>query len=307
MREAVIKEIYHLMKKNKKVYFLTGDLGYGVVEEIARDFPANFVNVGVAEQNMIGIAAGLALAGKKVFVYSIIPFLTLRCFEQIRNDICCHQLDVILLGVGAGLSYGILGSTHFALEDIAVMRVLPNMQIFSPADQQEAILGIKYLSKQSGPGYLRIGKRTEPTIYEKPYRFQFGKINVLQEGGRAVVFATGPIIQEVLKAVDQIEKNTRQKISVVDVHTIKPLDEKGIIKAVEGKKVVFVVEEHYEIGGLGSAVAEVLSQYQKAIKLVKMAVPNQFFKQIGSQNYLRQFLKLDWQSLYQRMIKFLKV
>src|SRR3989338_11081770 len=131
MRSGIIKEIHNLMRKDENIYFLTGDLGYNVIEEIQKEFPKRFINMGVAEQNMMGVAAGLALSGKKVFVYSIIPFVTMRCYEQVRNDICYHNLDITILGVGAGLSYGILSSTHFALEDIALFRPLPNMAIFS--------------------------------------------------------------------------------------------------------------------------------------------------------------------------------
>jgi len=131
MRAAILKEVYNQMKQNKDTYFLTGDLGFHSLEEIEREFRERFINAGVAEQNMIGIAAGLALSGKKVFVYSIIPFLLMRCFEQIRDDICFHDLNITLLGIGAGLAYGVLGGTHFALEDVAILRSLPNIGIFS--------------------------------------------------------------------------------------------------------------------------------------------------------------------------------
>src|SRR3989338_7483124 len=159
MRVTIVNKIYNFIKKNKNVYFLTGDLGYTALEQIEKDFPTRLINVGIAEQNMTGIAAGLALSGKKVYIYSIISFLIMRCYEQIRDDLCYQDLDVTLLGIGGGLSYGYLGSTHFALEDIAIMRVLPNMSIFSPADEIEAVLGVKKLYKYRHPLYLSIVKR----------------------------------------------------------------------------------------------------------------------------------------------------
>ena len=171
MRTAVIEKIHELMSKHDDVYFLTADLGYSVLEGLEADFPKRFLNVGVAEQNMIGIAAGLALNGKVPFVYSIIPFVTLRCLEQIRDDICYHNLNVNIIGVGTGLSYGILGSTHFALEDIGIMRSLANMTVISPTDAIEASLATEAVYYYKKPVYMRIGKKEEPQVHSKKYNY----------------------------------------------------------------------------------------------------------------------------------------
>ncbi len=306
MRVGVIEEIYNLMKKNSDSYFLAGDLGYTAVEKIEKEFPTRFVNVGVAEQNMIGLAAGLALSGKKVYVYSIIPFLTMRCFEQIRDDICFQDLDVTLIGIGAGLSYGYLSSTHFALEDLSIMRVLPNLTIFSPADEVEARLGIQALKNFNHPVYFRIGKRQEPIIYKKPYSFKLGKGVILRKGDDAVIFSTGPIIDEVLKAVDSINKKSKFKVTIINIHTLKPIDTKFILKHSLGKKVVITVEEHSVIGGLGSTIAEVLSQHNNIPLLKFIGTGHEFIKEIGSQSYLRGKLGLSAKGLYKTIISTLK-
>ena len=282
------------MRENKNIYFLTGDLGFNAIEEIEKDFPERFIDVGIAEQNMIGIAAGLALQGKKVYIYSIVPFVTMRCFEQIRNDICYHNLDVTILGIGAGMSYGILSSTHFALEDVAILRSLPNMNIFSPADEIEAVLGTKFMKNYHHPMYLRVGKREEPIVYDKPYDFKFGKGVVLKKGKDTTIFASGPIISEVLGAVKTL-KNI--DAGVVDIHTIKPIDKELIIKESRGKKTVFTVEEHGVIGGLGSAVSEIISEYLPGTRVIRIGTPDKFVKEVGSQAYLRKIYGIDEEGL----------
>lgn len=293
MRNAIIEEVYEIMKKNKESYFLTGDLGYNTLEKIEKDFPTRFINVGIAEQNMIGIASGLALSGKKVFVYSIIPFLIMRCFEQIRNDICYHNLDVTLLGSGSGLTYGILGSTHFALEDLAILRPLPNMTIFSPADEMDARLGMRYSTNFHRPLYVRIGLREEKKIHKNPYDFKFGKGEIIQKGKDLTFFVSGTLMDEVIQAARYIKEKRNLSSTIVDIHTIKPLDKDLIIKESKNKKIIFTVEEHGKIGGLGSAVSEVISSSKVPVNLTIIGTDDQFVQTIGTRTYLRKKLKLD--------------
>lgn len=293
MRTAIIESIYALMRKDKNVYFLTGDLGFSVLEKMEKDFPGRFFNMGVAEQNMIGVATGLALSGKKVFVYSIIPFATMRCFEQIRDDICYNNANVAIIGVGSGLSYGVLGCTHFALEDVAILRCLPNMTIVSPADAIEASLALGAIYSLSTPVYLRIGKKDEPTVYQKPYAFKLGKGVTLTRGDDIVIFATGSILKNVLEAGTILKEKYTISSSIVNLHTIKPLDVKLIVHMSKRKKAIFTVEEHGQIGGLGSAVAEIISQYDTMPPLTRIGTPDTFIKHIGSQTYLREKLSLS--------------
>ena len=268
-------------------------MGYSLLEPIENDFPDRFIDVGIAEQNMIGMAAGLALSGKKVYVYSIIPFVTMRCFEQIRNDVCYHDTDVTILGVGSGLSYGILGSTHFALEDIAILRSLPNMTIFSPADEKEALSGLDYFSDYHHPLYLRIGKKDEPMVFSEKYSFAFGRGAEISNGNDGVIFATGPIVSEVVGAVEKIFKLTKKRLTLISIPTIKPLDESYIIEKCLNKKKIFTVEEHSIVGGLGSTIAEILSNKTLDAQLIRIGTKDLFVKDIGTQSYLRKVLGLD--------------
>lgn len=300
MRQITIEAAHKIMRKNPKSYFLVGDLGYHAVEEIEKEFPARFVNVGVAEQNMIGIAAGLALNGNKVFVYSIIPFLVMRPFEQIRNDLCYQHLDVTLIGAGAGLSYGVLGPTHFALEDVAIMRALPNMSVFSPADETEAVLGMSALENHRGPVYFRTGGRAEPVVFEKPYEFTFGKGVVVRDGQEIVIFSSGPILKEAIAASDAL-KEEGVKVGVIGIHTLKPFDTELVQKISKTAKLIVTVEEHFLTGGLGSAIAEVMAELGTTAKLVRMGVDDQFVKHTGSQKYLRSVLGLDAKGIMKRI------
>jgi len=304
MRTAIIEEVYKIMKENKDSYFLTGDLGYNTLEKIEKDFGSRFINIGVAEQNMIGIASGLALTGKKVFCYSIIPFLTMRCFEQIRNDICYHDLDVTLLGSGSGLTYGILGSTHFALEDLAILRPLPNMTIFSPADEIDAQLGVRASKNFHHPLYIRIDLREKAKIHKQPYDFKFGKGVVIQKGKDIAVFVNGTLIDEVIKATQIVKDQLKLTTTIVDIHTIKPIDKDAIINEAKDKKIVFIVEEHGKIGGLGSAVSEIVSEFCPETKVVRIGTEDKFIKIVGTRTFLRKQLGLDTKGIVKRILEF---
>lgn len=303
MRNAVLKSVYKIMSQDKNVYFLTADLGYTAVEEIEKDFPKRFINVGVAEQNLIGISAGLAKSGKKVFIYSIVPFVTMRCYEQIRNDICYHNLNINIIGVGSGLSYGLLGNTHFGTEDIGIIRCLPNIAIISPADPVEAGLATSSAFKHSGPVYLRIGKKGEPTIYEKSYSFSLGKPVVLRKGKDITIFSTGNIISHVLKSASVLTEKHNIHPHVINIHTIKPLETDTIKTSVKDKKLAVTVEEHGIIGGLGSAVSEILSQEQNMPPLKIIGIKNEFIKHIGTQEYLRHKLGLDYSGITKTILQ----
>lgn len=295
MRSAVIDSIYNQMKENKNVYFLTGDLGFSVVEKVEADFPDRFINAGIAEQHMIGLAAGLALTGKKVYVYSIIPFVTMRCFEQIRNDLCYHNLDVTIVGAGAGLSYGILSATHFALEDIAIFRPLPHMTIFSPSDAMTASLGMNYLAKHHGPAYIRIGKKVEPTVYESEYEFVFGRGNVITEGKDILMVASGPIVSEALKAANVLQ-NKNITSTFIDIHTIKPFDHELIEYHAKDKRLIVTIEEHNIVGGLGSTILESLSEHIHS-PILRIGTHDEFIKITGTQEYLRGFVGLTFEKI----------
>src|SRR3989344_8791053 len=216
MRFEVIKTIYDHALSNPKVFFLTGDLGHAHLDDFRKNLPNQYINAGIAEQNMIGIAAGLALSGNKVFVYSIAPFITMRCYEQIKVDICYQTIGVVMIGVGAGYAYSTCGCTHHAIEDIAVMRALPNMRIYSPSSPLEARVITKYLLSQSHPAYLRICKGGEPSP-TKEYPIEINKGLVINPGDDITIFSTGTIISEALRAAKILEQN-EISTEVVNIH-----------------------------------------------------------------------------------------
>lgn len=229
MRSAFVRSLMALAEEDKRVCLVTGDLGFGVVEPFAAKFPSQFVNAGVAEQNMTGIAAGMALCGKVVFTYSIANFPTLRCLEQIRNDACYHNADVKIVSVGGGLAYGALGASHHATEDIAVMRALPGMTVVAPGDPIEAETATRALVARAGPAYLRLGRSGEPLVHSDYVDFQIGKAVRVTDGDDVTLIATGTMLHATTQAAARL---AREGIAarVLSMHTIKPLDVEAVFE-----------------------------------------------------------------------------
>jgi transketolase len=287
MRTAFIETLYALAERDERIWLLTGDLGYSVLERFALRFPDRYVNVGVAEQNMTGIAAGLACSGKIVFTYSIANFPTLRCLEQIRNDVCYHQANVKVVAVGGGFAYGSLGYSHHGLEDLGIMRTLPHMTVIAPGDPAETQLATKAVVQWPGPCYLRIGKAGEPKVHEKEPRFELGKAITVRQGGDVTLISTGAILKETLASAEQLARE-RIDARVLSMHTLKPLDRDAIQRAARETAAIVTVEEHSVIGGLGSAVAEVLAEMgAPRLRFRRFGIPDSASREVGSQQYLR--------------------
>lgn len=305
MRKAFFEKLGNLSETDNNVYLLTGDLGFNLFDSFRAKKPDRFYNVGVAESNMIGIAAGLALSGKTVFCYSIIPFLIMRAFEQVRVDVAFNNLNVKLVGSGAGLSYGLEGITHFALEDLALMRVLPNMTVVVPADPFEAerIAEISYESPS--PFYIRLGKTGEPAIHKSVPDLKIGKGMLLREGKDVAIFAIGSMCHVCLKVVDMLAKRG-VSATLINMHTIKPLDEELIKEITLHHRIILSVEEHSIIGGLGSALAEVLSESSYQGRYTRIGLPVELEKHIGRTDYLREKYNLTADSILARVVQILK-
>lgn len=284
MRNTFINTLIELAKTDKRIFLLTGDLGFSVLEKFQQKFPERFFNMGVAEQNMIGVAAGLALSGKIVFVYSIVPFITMRCFEQIRNDLCFQNLNVHLIGIGGGVSYGCAGATHFALEDVSVMRSLANMTVITPGNYTETKASIEFSMKHQGPIYIRLGKE-KVSITPTKENFQIDRGIVLEKGKDITIIATGSIL-ELAKMVCIELKKRNLSVNLISMPMIKPLDEKIVLESAQKTKAIFTIENHGFIGGLGSAVSEVISESQYKILFRKFALSDKVNTFIGSQEYL---------------------
>lgn len=306
MRFEVIKTIYQAALQDDKVVFMTGDLGHAHLKDFKKNLPNQYINVGIAEQNMVGIAAGLALSGHRVFVYSIAPFITMRCYEQIKVDVCYQNTGVVVIGVGAGYAYSTCGCTHHAIEDIAIMRALPNMRIYSPSNPLEAKLITQYLLTQSHPAYLRIGKGGEPNA-EKEYSIEINKGLIVKPGNEITIFSTGAIISEAIKAANILDKEGIST-EVINIHTIKPLDIELIKNRVEKKRAIFVLEEHNTIGGLGESIARIICELPGHSKPIFkcFGVPDQYSHKAGSIKYMRDCYGLNANAMAEEITKLLK-
>jgi len=299
MRTAFIQTLVKLAREDERIWLMVGDLGFSVVEIFRDEFPDRFINVGVAEQNLTGIATGLALSGKIVFTYSIANFPTLRCLEQVRNDACYHNANVKIVAVGGGLVYGAAGMTHHATEDLAIMRTLPNMTIIAPGDPVEAALATQAISNKDGPCYLRLGKAGEPVIHKTAPNFQIGKAIVIRDGNDITLISTGGMLYNTVKAAERLAEQ-RIQASVLSMHTLKQIDIQAIHEAAVKTKAILTVEEHSIIGGLGSAVAEVLSESGLNVKFVRLGIADTFSNQVGSQEYMRELHSLSIQGIVKR-------
>lgn len=291
MRIAFVRTLTDIIAHNPHAVLLTGDLGFSIYEDLQARYPAQYINGGVAEQNLTGVAAGMALEGKMPFIYSIVPFITMRNYEQIRNDICYQQLNVKIVGVGAGFSYGIYGHTHYGLEDIALMKTLPNMTIFSPGDAVEVAWATREAARIKGPCYIRLGKAGEPVVHDERAKFVMGKGFVLQKGKDITILATGVLVPRALEVAAKLNK---QGISatVASIHTVVPLDSALILDCAKKTKAIFTLEEHFIQGGLGSSVAEVLAQASSGVVFERFGVNVHYFHKTGSQEFMRSLTGL---------------
>ena len=297
MRDAFLGVLTELAPQHTEVLLLSGDLGFAVLNEFIARFPQQFLNVGVAEQNMSGLAAGLAMEGHTVFTYSIGNFPTLRCLEQIRNDICYHGANVKIVCIGGGMSYGAVGFSHHATEDLTILRSLPGMLVLSPCDLWEAAEAARYLHSHRGPAYLRLDKSTAPASVRPGEIFRPGTIRTVREGSDVTLAATGGILGEALQAADVLAE-LGVLCRVLSVHTIKPLDTDTLVTAATETGGIISIEEHTVEGGLGGAIAEELMEAGVFPGFfVRMGLHNTFSSVVGSQQYLRAVYSLDAASI----------
>ncbi len=300
MRDTFVKTLLEIAKKDKNVYIITGDLGFGVLKPFWDELPDRIINAGIAEQNMTSIAAGLALQGKIVYTYSIGNFPTLRCIEQIRNDCAYHNANVKIVCVGGGFVYGSLGMSHHATEDISMMRALPDVTVMAPGDLVEAACATKAIYETPGTCYLRLGRGGEKRIHEKIDNFEIGKAIKIREGKNVAVFSTGAIFDEVDEACKTLEQQGIDP-TVYTFPTVKPIDKDVILKCASEHGTIITVEEHNLSGGFGSAVAEVLAEADAKAKLVRIALDDKYSCIVGSQKYLRHQYSIDAEAIIEKV------
>lgn len=300
MRDAFIFALTELAENDKDIVLLTGDLGFGVFEDFEARFPDQYFNVGIAEQNMMGLAAGLSLEGKKVVAYSIGNFSSLRCLEQIRNDVCYHETNVTIVASGGGFSYGPLGMSHHTTEDLAILRSLPNISVVAPCTNYEAAETIKELINRGGVGYLRLDKTVAKESLHSS-SFTIGKSTLHKEGSDITLMATGGILVEANKAAEDLLK-IGINVRVIGMHSIKPIDKDAIIDAAKNTGGIVTIEEHNIDGGLGSAVSEVCMDHGIIPhKFLRIGLDNIYSSIVGSPKYMRSRYFMDSEAIVSKI------
>lgn len=294
MRDAFTRALTELATEDERILLVTGDLGFGVFDDFQRRFPGQFLNAGVAEQNMTGVATGLALEGRIVFTYSIANFPTLRCLEQIRSDAAYHEANVKVVAIGGGFSYGALGISHHATEDLAILRALPGLTVVAPGDLWETEQATRALAALPGTAYLRLDKSHANTPARPGEEFHLGRARELRAGSDCTLISCGGIVGEVMTAAARLAAEEGYECRVLSLHTLKPIDTEALIRAARETGGILTIEEHTVIGGLGGAVAE---------ELLEAGAPPGFFRRlglragfssvVGSQGFLRGHYGLD--------------
>ena len=293
MRETSLKSIYSLAKTDDRIVFIGSDIGSGTLDNFKKEFPDRFFIEGISEQNIVGMAAGLALDGFIPFITTIGTFLTRRCLEQIIVDLCFHNVPVRLLGFGGGVVYAPLGPTHWAVEDFAILRSLPNISIVSPCDAIEMEKVIPATQDCMGPVYIRMGRGEDPIISNVNEKIKIGKAVSFNEGSDALIISTGTMTQRCLDAVTMLSTEG-VSVGVLHLHTIKPLDKISILEKIKKVSLIVTVEEHYRSGGLGSAVLEAISDnHDQQLPVIRMGFPDQVLAGYGVQEDLIDKYKLS--------------
>lgn len=285
MRQTSLNMVYELAKRDPRVVFIGSDLGPGTLDKMKNEMPDRFFMEGVSEANIIGLAAGLAMDGYIPYINTIATFLTRRCYEQVAVDLCLHKLPVRLIASGGGLVYAPLGPTHIAIEDIAIMRALPNMTVVAPVDAEEMRRMMPHTLDWPGPIYIRLAKGGDAVVSQADAGFTLGKPIIMRPLGEIVFVSTGVMTTRCLEAADVLAKQG-YSVGVMHAHTIKPLDESAILKAAASARLVVTVEEQSLVGGLGGAIAELFVDNHVSNRLLRLGIPDAFTKKYGSQDDL---------------------
>ena len=305
MRDAFTRALMREAAKDPKLTLVTGDLGFGVLKPFWETYPDQFVNAGIAEQGMTGLAAGLAMAGRTVLTYSIGNFPTLRCIEQIRNDCAYHNANVKVVCVGGGFVYGSLGMSHHATEDMAILRALPGVTVFTPGDPHEVEAIVPIMLKTPGTCYLRLGRGGEPYLHEGPLTdWQIPKALTMRQGSDVALLSAGGIMTQTLGAAELL-KEQGVSAEVVSFPCIKPIDTEKIAELAARFRHIVTVEEHSVVGGFGSAVSEVLAELGAPCKLHRIGMPDVYSCIVGTQQYLRGEYQMDDKAICRRTLEWL--
>lgn len=304
MRDVFFDKLYELAKKDRRIILLSDDFGAPSLDKFRRDLTSQYINIGIAEQNMVSTAAGLALSGKIVYIYGIAPFVTLRCYEQIKVDLCCMNLHVTVLGVGAGYAYNDAGPTHHATEDIAIMRALPRMTIYNPSDNVMVASFAETSYDNPGPKYIRFDREKPVNIYEKNTDFTNG-IASLKAGKDLCIISTGIMVHKAFNIASELSKHSVDA-GIVDLYRLKPTNEELLLEYISQSKRVVTIEENLINGGIGSIVAEILVDNDVTnLPLKRFAIPDQYCFECGSREHLYKLYDLDTEGIVKRILKWM--
>lgn len=303
MRDAFARTLYQVAKKDGNVFIVVADISpAGSMAAFREEFPDRFINVGVAEQSMIGLCAGLALRGCTAFAYTIATFSIYRPFEQVRVDLCYQNLPVTVVGIGGGVAYSTLGGTHHAQEDLAVMGAIPNMRILAPCDPLETEAATWVCAKREGPTYLRLGKAGEPALTADAVDpFVFGKLRVLKAGTEVCLLSYGPIMKMALEVAAKLEQERGRSVAVVSCHTLKPLDREGVAGMLAKFPQVVVIEEHSERGGLAAQVKQIAWETRARCRVHTFSLKDEFIHVFGSQSDLWKAHGLSAETIFEEL------
>ncbi len=294
MRNTAAKEIKEYCEKNKDGLLIAGDAGFGVWEEFQESLPSQYINPGINEQAAIGLASGMALSGHKIFYYNIIPFVLMRCYEQVRVDVCYANLPIVLVGIGSGITYAPAGMTHYSVEDITLAKTMPNLNIISPSDPVQVKKALQYAIESNQPTYVRISRSGEPILFQED--IDITKPTYLKEGRKKAIIFHGSIVDEVIKASEKLEA-----VAVISFAMISPLNEDETTKILNQYDTVYVVEEHFRDGGLGTILSDFAVKNKIKVDIEKIAIQNHYIHKIGSCNYLRKEFGIDANSIVKRV------
>ncbi len=297
MRNTFINKIIESSKQRKDIFIISEDAGLGVFDEFQKDSPEQFLNLGVAEQNATSFAAGMSMAGFKVYLYNIIPFLLYRCYEQVRNDICYQKLPVVLAGIGSGVTYAPQGMTHYSVEDIGVAQTLPNLTVISPIDPVEAQKAAEYSLSAREPVYVRLAKRGEPKLHAGHDIDITAPILMREIGDIAIVFH-GSIGTQVLAAAQMLEKEGIN-VKLISVPMVQPLNKERLLKLLESCKTVLCVEEHFIGCGLGSIIARERSRTDVPWKLFCLGIADRFLHEVKTTDGMRDYFGISADRIFQ--------
>lgn len=297
MRTTFIKTVTDIAEKDSSVVVLTGDLGFKIFDDLRQKIGPRFINAGVAEANMLTIAAGMAMSGLKPYCYSMVPFLTMRAFEQLRIDICSHNLPVTLVGIGAALGYAMEGATHHALEDIGVTRSIPGLTVVAPGDKYEVKAIIKRSHQFPGPLYVRLAKDSSEVVHSTVPELALGEAYKIVDGEKVVVLANGPMLNSAHELVERLYKQGHRDVGLYSMPTVKPLDMTLLSALATKAEAIITIEENSITAGFGSAVAENLLEmgYQGIFR--RLGLPDSFFQEVGSREHLLRHVELDIDSI----------